>query len=248
METFNHTETQGFFYDQMWSEQFYICLLLSLWVNLTEDCINVDKITHNSKQCRIKSHTRDIMWTESGLRPIKWTRKRTQSSFKWTDSVNTNRTRTLFLLVHLLVHWKKTEFCLFKRVYIYIWEWCRINQQYLMQKIKIFLVCIKQDTAGKYRELAAKKCHHVPKPIVELQRHCMLAECPVRTTPAIHRWSTYHHTYPPQPVPHPPSPAEWHSSPWSQVCSVREGSHLAESCEEHCIWWLMEGRLCLWCP
>lgn len=88
---------------------------------------------------------------------------------------------------------------------------------------------MKQDTAGKYRELAAKKCHHVPKPTVELQRSCTLAECPVRTTPNVHRWSTYHHAYPqPQPPPQPPSPAEWHSSPWSQVrwggqpmCSTR---------------------------
>lgn len=75
----------------------------------------------------------------------------------------------------------------------------------------------QQDTAGKYRQLADKKCHHVPKPAVELQRHCLLKECPVRTTPALHRWSTYHHTFS-QPLPHPPPPAEWSSSPWSQVC------------------------------
>lgn len=84
---------------------------------------------------------------------------------------------------------------------------------------------VKQDTAGKYRELAAKKCHHVPKPTVELQRSCTLAECPVRTTPNVHRWSTYHQAYPhpqPQPPPQPPSPAEWHSSPWSQVCFAQE--------------------------
>lgn len=77
-----------------------------------------------------------------------------------------------------------------------------------------------QDTAGKYRELAAKKCHHVPKPTVELQRPCTVAECPIRTTPPVHRWSTYHRTYPPQPLPQPPPQAEWHSSPWSQVSSL----------------------------
>lgn len=92
------------------------------------------------------------------------------------------------------------------------------NQWYL---IRILCLLCKQDTAGKYRELAAKKCHHVPKPTVELQRSCTLAECPVRTTPGVHRWSKYHHVYPqpqPQPPPQPPSAAEWHSSPWSQVC------------------------------
>lgn len=79
------------------------------------------------------------------------------------------------------------------------------------------LVSITQDAAGKYRELAAKKCHHVPKPTVELQRICSLAECPTRTTPPVHRWNMFHHTYPPQPLPQPPSRAEWYSSPWSQV-------------------------------
>uniref|UniRef100_A0A7N8WW31 ADAM metallopeptidase with thrombospondin type 1 motif, 16 n=1 Tax=Mastacembelus armatus TaxID=205130 RepID=A0A7N8WW31_9TELE len=57
------------------------------------------------------------------------------------------------------------------------------------------------DTAGKYRELAAKKCHHVPKPTVNLHRPCTLAPCPV-----------------PQPLPRP----EWQSSPWSQ-CTVTCG-------------------------
>ncbi|KAM3615039.1 uncharacterized protein V6R79_022589 [Siganus canaliculatus] len=85
-----------------------------------------------------------------------------------------------------------------------------------------FIKCAEKDTAGKYRELAAKKCHHVPKPSVELQRACVLPECPVRTTPPLHRWSTYHRTYAPQPLPQPPPQAEWHSSAWSQ-CTVTCG-------------------------
>uniref|UniRef100_A0A3Q2WFH6 ADAM metallopeptidase with thrombospondin type 1 motif, 16 n=1 Tax=Haplochromis burtoni TaxID=8153 RepID=A0A3Q2WFH6_HAPBU len=64
-----------------------------------------------------------------------------------------------------------------------------------------FIKCAEKDTAGKYRELAPKKCHHVPKPIVELQKPCILAECP---------------------VPHPPPRPEWRSSPWSQ-CTVTCG-------------------------
>uniref|UniRef100_A0A3B5ANX1 ADAM metallopeptidase with thrombospondin type 1 motif 16 n=1 Tax=Stegastes partitus TaxID=144197 RepID=A0A3B5ANX1_9TELE len=61
-----------------------------------------------------------------------------------------------------------------------------------------FIKCAEKDTAGKYRELAAKKCHHVPKPTVELQKPCIL------------------------PQPHPPPRPEWHSSPWSQ-CTVTCG-------------------------
>ncbi|KAJ3597712.1 hypothetical protein NHX12_001229 [Muraenolepis orangiensis] len=50
-----------------------------------------------------------------------------------------------------------------------------------------FIKCAEKDTAGKYKELAAKKCHHVPKPAVELQRPCAQAACPpARTTPPGH--------------------------------------------------------------
>ncbi|XP_033957655.1 A disintegrin and metalloproteinase with thrombospondin motifs 16 [Pseudochaenichthys georgianus] len=85
-----------------------------------------------------------------------------------------------------------------------------------------FIKCAEKDTAGKYRELAAKKCHHVPKPTVELQRPCTTAECPIRTTPPVNRWSTHHRTYPPKPLPQPPPPAEWQTAPWSQ-CTVTCG-------------------------
>ncbi|XP_034467875.1 A disintegrin and metalloproteinase with thrombospondin motifs 16 [Hippoglossus hippoglossus] len=81
-----------------------------------------------------------------------------------------------------------------------------------------FIKCAEKDTAGKYRELAAKKCHHVPKPTVELQKACILSDCPVRTTPPVHRWNTHHRTHPPQPPPRP----DWHSSPWTQ-CTVTCG-------------------------
>ncbi|MEQ2194305.1 hypothetical protein XENOCAPTIV_027010 [Xenoophorus captivus] len=81
-----------------------------------------------------------------------------------------------------------------------------------------FIKCAEKDTAGKYRELTAKKCNHVPKPKVELQRPCILAECPTRSTPPVHRWRTPHHPYPPQPLPQAPPSPHWYSSPWSQ-CS-----------------------------
>ncbi|KAA0702890.1 A disintegrin and metalloproteinase with thrombospondin motifs 16 [Triplophysa tibetana] len=39
--------------------------------------------------------------------------------------------------------------------------------------------CAEKDVAGKYRELSPKKCQHVPKPSTELQRTCVLADCPI---------------------------------------------------------------------
>ncbi|XP_061772178.1 A disintegrin and metalloproteinase with thrombospondin motifs 16 isoform X1 [Nerophis ophidion] len=81
-----------------------------------------------------------------------------------------------------------------------------------------FIKCAEKDTAGKYRELAAKKCHHIPRPIVELQRHCIFAECPVRTTPSVQRWNAHHYTHAPLPLPRP----EWRTTPWSQ-CTVTCG-------------------------
>ncbi|XP_037533012.1 A disintegrin and metalloproteinase with thrombospondin motifs 16 isoform X2 [Nematolebias whitei] len=82
--------------------------------------------------------------------------------------------------------------------------------------------CAEKDAAGKYRELTDKKCHHVPKPTVELQRPCTLSECPTRTTPPVHQWRTPHHSHPSAPLPHIPLSPRWNSSPWSQ-CSVTCG-------------------------
>ncbi|XP_039974144.1 A disintegrin and metalloproteinase with thrombospondin motifs 16 [Xiphias gladius] len=104
--------------------------------------------------------------------------------------------------------------------FVSTWQECSVTCGHGYQAR--FIKCAEKDTAGKYRELAAKKCHHVPKPTVELQRPCILAECPVRTTPPIHQWSPLHRTYPLQPLPQPPPRPEWHSSPWSQ-CTVTCG-------------------------
>ncbi|XP_053699807.1 A disintegrin and metalloproteinase with thrombospondin motifs 16 [Synchiropus splendidus] len=90
-----------------------------------------------------------------------------------------------------------------------------------------FIKCAEKDTAGKYRELAPKKCHHISKPIVELQRTCDLAECPVRTTPPVQRWSTHHRLHSPPPRP------EWRSSAWSQ-CSVTCGGGV-QGRDVHCL-------------
>lgn len=80
-----------------------------------------------------------------------------------------------------------------------------------------FPTYVLKDTAGKYRELAAKKCYQIPKPTVELQRPCILAECPTRTTPPVHQWKTPHFSYQSPPLPHTSLSSKWNSSPWSQV-------------------------------
>ncbi|XP_013858887.1 A disintegrin and metalloproteinase with thrombospondin motifs 16 isoform X2 [Austrofundulus limnaeus] len=82
--------------------------------------------------------------------------------------------------------------------------------------------CAEKDTAGKYRELAAKKCYQIPKPTAELQRPCILAECPTHTTPPVHQWRTPHFSYHSAPLPHTSLSSKWNSSPWSQ-CSVTCG-------------------------
>ncbi|XP_037129892.1 A disintegrin and metalloproteinase with thrombospondin motifs 16 isoform X2 [Syngnathus acus] len=79
-----------------------------------------------------------------------------------------------------------------------------------------FIKCAEKDAAGKYRELAAKQCQHIPRPKVALHRSCFLAECLVRTTPSVQRWNAHHH--PPLPLPR----HEWHASPWSE-CTVTCG-------------------------
>jgi len=56
--------------------------------------------------------------------------------------------------------------------------------------------CTEKDVAGKYRELSPKKCQNVPKPSMELQRTCVLPDCPVLS---------------------PHSRPDWYSSPWSQA-------------------------------
>ncbi|XP_072317058.1 A disintegrin and metalloproteinase with thrombospondin motifs 16 [Eucyclogobius newberryi] len=132
----------------------------------------------------------------------------------------------------LCIHLSKPsaqETCFIKRCpkqrkvqwFVSTWQQCSVTCGRGVQAR--FIKCAEKDTAGKYRELAAKKCQHVPKPTVDLQRACTLAECPVRTTPALYRWkSHHHHAAPPQPVPAPAHKPEWHPSAWSQ-CTVTCG-------------------------
>ena len=66
---------------------------------------------------------------------------------------------------------------------------------------KRFFKCAEKYVSGKYRELASKKCLHLPQPQLELQRACAPFPCPKR--PAFAAAG--------------PSRAGWFASPWSQV-------------------------------
>ncbi|XP_006168966.1 A disintegrin and metalloproteinase with thrombospondin motifs 16 [Tupaia chinensis] len=68
------------------------------------------------------------------------------------------------------------------------------------------LKCAEKYISGKYRELASKKCLHLPKPTLELDRACTLLPCPKRPLYAAAG----------------PRKASWFSSPWSQ-CSASCG-------------------------
>ncbi|XP_066539063.1 A disintegrin and metalloproteinase with thrombospondin motifs 16 isoform X2 [Hoplias malabaricus] len=64
-----------------------------------------------------------------------------------------------------------------------------------------FVKCVEKDAVGKQRDLTLKKCQHMAKPSVELQRVCVQPDCP--NIPRLHM-------------------PEWYTSPWSQ-CTVSCG-------------------------
>ena len=66
---------------------------------------------------------------------------------------------------------------------------------------KRFLKCAEKYVSGKYRELASRKCLHLPQPQLELQRACARFPCPKRPAFAA--------AGPPR--------TGWFASPWSQV-------------------------------
>uniref|UniRef100_A0A8C1FW94 ADAM metallopeptidase with thrombospondin type 1 motif 16 n=1 Tax=Cyprinus carpio carpio TaxID=630221 RepID=A0A8C1FW94_CYPCA len=99
------------------------------------------------------------------------------------------------------------ETCMIKRChkqrkaqwFVSTWQPCSVSCGKGLQ-LRV-VKCAEKDTAGKYRELSAKKCQHVPKPSMELQRTCVLSDCPMAS---------------------PHSRPDWYSSAWSQ-CTVSCG-------------------------
>ncbi|KAL6051097.1 hypothetical protein STEG23_024604, partial [Scotinomys teguina] len=98
------------------------------------------------------------------------------------------------------------EVCLLKRCHkhkklqwlVSAWSQCSVTCERGTQHR--VLRCAEKYVSGKYRELASKKCLHLPKPDLELERACGLFPCPKQ---------------PPYAAAGPPR-GSWFASPWSQ--------------------------------
>ncbi|XP_036871418.2 A disintegrin and metalloproteinase with thrombospondin motifs 16 [Manis javanica] len=98
------------------------------------------------------------------------------------------------------------EACLLKRCHklkklqwlVTSWSQCSATCERGAQRR--FLKCAEKYISGKYRELASKKCLHLPQPGLELERPCTLFPCP--------KHPLYAAAGPPR--------ASWVASPWSQ--------------------------------
>ncbi|XP_008832791.1 A disintegrin and metalloproteinase with thrombospondin motifs 16 [Nannospalax galili] len=98
------------------------------------------------------------------------------------------------------------EACLLKRCpkhkklqwLVSAWSQCTVSCGRGIQER--FLKCAEKYASGKYQELASKKCLHLPKPDLELERTCVLFPCP------------QHPQYTAAGLPR----GSWFASPWSQ--------------------------------
>ncbi|XP_021036197.1 A disintegrin and metalloproteinase with thrombospondin motifs 16 [Mus caroli] len=117
------------------------------------------------------------------------------------------------------------EICLLKRCHkhkklqwlVSAWSQCSVTcQGGTQQRV---LRCAEKYISGKYRELASKKCLHLPKPDLELERACGLIPCPK----------------------HPPYDASgsprgsWFASPWSQ-CTASCGGGVQRRTVQCLLW------------
>uniref|UniRef100_A0A8C4SLX1 ADAM metallopeptidase with thrombospondin type 1 motif, 16 n=1 Tax=Erpetoichthys calabaricus TaxID=27687 RepID=A0A8C4SLX1_ERPCA len=107
---------------------------------------------------------------------------------------------------------KSQESCFLKRCqkhkkvqwFVSTWQECSVTCGKGFQKR--LLKCAEKDDEGKYKELAAKKCQHIPKPSIDLEKECDLSACPRPAAPQLPSSSL----------------ANWYTSPWSQ-CTVTCG-------------------------
>ncbi|KAG8512356.1 A disintegrin and metalloproteinase with thrombospondin motifs 16, partial [Galemys pyrenaicus] len=96
------------------------------------------------------------------------------------------------------------EACLLRRCHkhkklqwlVSAWSQCSVTCERGTQKR--FLKCAEKSVSGKYRELASKKCAHLPRPHLELDRVCVQLPCPQLLVGVG------------------PQRATWLTSPWSQ--------------------------------
>ncbi|XP_004698457.2 A disintegrin and metalloproteinase with thrombospondin motifs 16 [Echinops telfairi] len=127
------------------------------------------------------------------------------------------------------------EACLLKRCHkhktlqwvVSAWSQCSVTCDRGTQTR--FLRCAEKFISGKYRELTSKKCLHLPRPALELERACALSPCP---------------KHPLYPSAGPPR-AAWVTSPWSQCTAscgggvqtravqCQKGAHMASGCSAH---------------
>ncbi|XP_007653712.2 A disintegrin and metalloproteinase with thrombospondin motifs 16 [Ornithorhynchus anatinus] len=108
---------------------------------------------------------------------------------------------------------KTQEACVLRRChkhkklqwFVSAWSECSVTCEKGVQKR--LLKCAEKYVSGKYRELASKKCSHLLKPNLELEKECTLSSCPKhRAFPAV---SQAH--------------GSWYSSPWSQCTATCGG-------------------------
>ncbi|XP_075442138.1 A disintegrin and metalloproteinase with thrombospondin motifs 16 isoform X1 [Ascaphus truei] len=127
---------------------------------------------------------------------------------------------------------KTQEACLIKRcskpkkLQWFVSSWSECSATCGTGSQKRILRCAEKYVSGKYKELVPKKCSHLQKPTMELERACLQNECPRYPI-----YSTVNQLR-----------GSWYSSPWSQ-CTVSCGGGV----EVRTVQCLSNGRSAIGC-